>query len=97
MIPVCHQKTWEYLEKVMSGAFVNFAKTGDPNTEGLPKWEPCTGDRMVTMVFDDECVSRENMQDKLLPLVLKYSPPVELPASELPDDDSSTAGRAWVF
>ena len=97
MIPVCHQKNWEYLEKVMSGAFVNFAKTGDPNTEGLPKWEPCTGDRMVTMVFDDECVSRENMQDKLLPLVLKYSPPVELPASELPDDDSSTAGRAWVF
>ena len=52
---------------------------------------------MVTMVFDDECAVRENMQDELLPLVLKYSPSVELPASELPDDDSSAAGRAWVF
>ena len=52
---------------------------------------------MVTMVFDDECCARENMQDELLPLVLKYKPPVPLPATALPDDDGSAAGRAWVF
>lgn len=97
MIPVCHQKNGEYLEKVMSGAFVNFAKTGDPNTEGLPRWDPCTEGKMVTMVFDDECISRVNMQDELLPLVLKYKPAAALPVSELPDDENSTAGRAWVF
>ena len=96
-IPVCHQKNGEYLEKVMSGAFVNFAKTGDPNTEGLPHWDPCTRDRMVTMVFDDACAARENMFDELLPLMLRYGPAPEMPASELPEDDGGAAGRAWVF
>ncbi len=97
MIPVCHQKNGDYLEKMMSGAFVNFAKTGNPNTDGLPLWEPCSKGRMVTMVFDDECMTRENMFDELLPLVLKYKPPVALPVNKLPKDDDSEAGRAWVF
>ena len=52
---------------------------------------------MVTMVFDDECMTRENMFDELLPLVLKYKPPVALPVNKLPKDDDSEAGRAWVF
>ena len=97
LIPVCYQKNGGFLEKVMSGAFVNFARTGDPNTEGLPLWRPCSRDRMVTMVFDDECRVSENMFDELLPLVLKYKPPVALPVNDLPDDENSSSGRSWVF
>ena len=45
LIPICHQPGWEELERVMCGAFVNFAKTGDPNVEGaaplgaLQRWQ----------------------------------------------------------
>lgn len=95
-IPMCHQKNYEYLSKVMSGAFVNFAKTGDPNCEGLPAWAPCTKDATITMVFDDTCEAKTNMQDDLFPLVQKYKPPFKF-EFKAPDNDDEESGNAWVF
>lgn len=49
------EDAWELSDK-MSDAWINFAKTGDPNVEGkLPKWEPYTVERGATMYFDKEC------------------------------------------
>lgn len=39
----------------MSNAWVNFARTGNPNHKLLPKWEPFTLDRRATMIFNNEC------------------------------------------
>ncbi|HYM36761.1 MAG TPA: carboxylesterase/lipase family protein [Steroidobacteraceae bacterium] len=36
----------------ISDAFISFAKTGDPNHVGIPKWEPYTLPRRATMVFN---------------------------------------------
>lgn len=36
----------------MSEAFLAFARTGDPNSEALPRWEPYALPRRQTMVFD---------------------------------------------
>jgi para-nitrobenzyl esterase len=36
----------------ISSAFIAFAKTGDPNHLGIPKWEPYTLPRRATMVFN---------------------------------------------
>ena len=96
LIPLCHQGDYETLDRLMSGAFVNFARTGDPNVEGLPEWKPCKEGAMQTMVFDDVCDTKENMQDTLLPLVIKYKPPFhfEPPAA---DNDDEESGNAWVF
>jgi len=98
MIPVCHQKNYQMLDRVMSGAFVNFARTGDPNTDGLPHWERCGDGRMVTMVFDDQCYTQVNMQDELVPLMKEYKPPFHFdfgaPADE---EDGEESGSAWVF
>src|SRR5205809_2080014 len=39
----------------MSSAWVAFARTGNPNTKLLPKWEPFTTDKRATMIFNNEC------------------------------------------
>jgi para-nitrobenzyl esterase len=39
----------------MSSAWVAFARTGNPNHKGLPKWEPFTADKRATMIFNNEC------------------------------------------
>lgn len=96
IIPICQQANGEMLDKVMSGAFVNFARTGNPNTEGLPQWDKCEDGKMVTMVFNDTCTVKENMQEELLPLVLQYKPPFQF-APPAPSDDEEESGNAWVF
>jgi para-nitrobenzyl esterase len=40
------------LAKVMSQTWRAFARTGDPNHEGLPRWEPYDTERRPTMLFD---------------------------------------------
>lgn len=40
------------LEKVMFTAFMNFARTGSPNGEGVPEWAPASKESVPTMLFD---------------------------------------------
>lgn len=44
----------EALQDQMCGAWVAFARNGDPNHPGLPVWEPFEPDQPVTMIFDRE-------------------------------------------
>lgn len=39
----------------MSTAFANFARSGDPNHSGLPRWPAFDSEKRPTMVFDDTC------------------------------------------
>jgi para-nitrobenzyl esterase len=38
----------------VNAAWVAFAKTGDPNTAGLPHWEPYTIDARAVMFLDNQ-------------------------------------------
>ena len=84
------------LDQVMSGALVNFARTGNPNCPGLPQWEPCSEGKLVTMEFGPTCAAKVNLHQELLPLVLQYQPPFTPPAPP-PEDDDEESGNAWVF
>jgi para-nitrobenzyl esterase len=43
------------LQEKMSGAWAAFAKTGNPNHKGLPKWPEFKTDQRATMIFDNQC------------------------------------------
>jgi para-nitrobenzyl esterase len=39
----------------MSRAWTQFARTGDPNVKGLPRWRPYSASDRAVMIFNDEC------------------------------------------
>ncbi len=43
------------LAEKMSKAWISFARTGDPNHAGIPKWPGYSSEKRVTMIFDNEC------------------------------------------
>lgn len=43
------------LQDKMSGAWAAFARSGNPNHQGLVNWPPFKTDRRATMIFDNEC------------------------------------------
>jgi len=44
----------------VSGAWLNFARKGDPNHPGLPPWPKFTADKCPTMIFDNTCIAKDN-------------------------------------
>ena len=49
-------------------AFMQFVRTGKPDTKLLPKWPACTEDDEATMVFDRECEVRHQYDDAFIRL-----------------------------
>ena len=59
----------EELQDAMAGAWVAFAKTGDPNHAGMPIWPACTEKDIPCMQFDKVLNVAYNQDDELLPLI----------------------------
>ena len=45
---------YQLLESI-SEAWVAFARSGDPNHPGIPKWEPYRTENRATMILDVPC------------------------------------------
>lgn len=60
------------LSERMMNYWVNFAKTGDPNGEGLPKWEAYRPEECNVMEFGDNCGMVTDPYSDLYPLFDKY-------------------------
>ena len=54
------------LQEKISDAWLAFIKTGDPNTPSLPAWDAFTEDNGATMVLDDVCVLKNDLDKQLL-------------------------------
>lgn len=65
------EKAMELAEK-MSSSWVNFARTGNPNADGLPVWQPYTKQEGATLVFDETCEIRKHHDKELLDLVTLF-------------------------
>jgi para-nitrobenzyl esterase len=55
--------------KTIAGAWVAFARHGDPNHPGLPHWPAHAGDQGATMVFDNVCSVKHGLEAEGLELV----------------------------
>jgi para-nitrobenzyl esterase len=44
----------------VSDAWIHFARSGNPNHPGLPKWPAFTASEGAVMIFDNDCVAKNN-------------------------------------
>ncbi len=70
--PSVYTKEDYELSEIMQSYWVNFAKTGDPNGEGLPRWEPVTGENKQVIEFNTEIKMREDPYRKIYEILDKY-------------------------
>jgi para-nitrobenzyl esterase len=61
------------LSSQMSTAWVNFARTGNPNHSGLPHWPAYTKNTRATMYFDTSCEVRNDPEGNGLRLIGRTS------------------------
>jgi len=57
------------LSSRVAGAWAAFAKTGDPNHGGIPKWE-AFNEKIPTMIFDVECSLKQDPDAELRKAVM---------------------------
>lgn len=53
-------------EDIVSSAWISFIKTGNPNTQGMPNWEPYNAETGPTMILDDICQMVYNHDKELI-------------------------------
>ena len=62
-------KEAQLLADKMSQAWINFAKTGNPNHKGLPNWATYNTTSTTTMHFDNTCTTKPQLDKDLFDLV----------------------------
>ena len=73
-VPICRAHGADRLADQMASAWVNFARTGDPNGPGAPRWPAYQRDCKATMVFDVESRARVDYDRELVEGVGRAAP-----------------------
>jgi para-nitrobenzyl esterase len=58
----------------MSQAWINFARTGNPNHKGLPAWQKYSEANGATMIFDNQCMEKYHHDKDVLDLITANRP-----------------------
>lgn len=65
-------KDAQALADKMSSAWIQFAKTGNPNVAGLPEWTPYTKENGALMIFNNTCELKSNPDTQLMQFVAEF-------------------------
>ncbi len=57
----------------MSRAWINFARSGNPNVASLPEWDPFDPGTGATMVFDNQCRMEYHHDRELISFILEIN------------------------
>lgn len=57
----------------VSQAWINFARSGNPNHDGIPQWRRFDPSTRTTMVFDNTCDAKDNLDTRQLALIESIS------------------------
>jgi para-nitrobenzyl esterase len=55
----------------VSTAWMNFARSGNPNHDGIPHWKRFNATDKTTMIFDDRCEPKDNLDTSQLEKIRK--------------------------
>lgn len=85
-VPVCNVPgISDRIEERVCGAWVNFARYGNPSVSSLPAWPACEPGKEAVMILDRECGIRMNFDHELMKLLLATGP--RLPFMPDPDGE----------
>lgn len=74
-VPICDiPGVSDKLEDQIFGAWINFARNGNPSHPGLPNWPGCIPGNEATMIFDKNCELKHNYDNELIDLHIKAAP-----------------------
>ena len=65
-------KEAQALADKMSSAWIQFARTGNPNVAGLPEWTPYTKENGALMIFNNTCELKSNPDTQLMQFVAEF-------------------------
>jgi para-nitrobenzyl esterase len=60
----------------LADTWLQFARAGDPNNKGLPRWTPVTPDKVTSMVFDSQCRIDQGSDAAAIELIWKSRHPL---------------------
>lgn len=76
IVPLCNiPGVSDRIEAQTSGAFVNFAKCGNPSNPAIGEWPAFKPDTRATMIIDEKSEVRYDFDRELIELLYKVAPP----------------------
>lgn len=76
-VAVCNEPgVTDAMQDNIFGAWISFARNGDPNHAGIPQWLSCTGAHEYCMIMDREFDLRTDFDHQLMELFLAKMPRV---------------------
>ncbi|MBR6406250.1 MAG: carboxylesterase/lipase family protein [Lachnospiraceae bacterium] len=89
-------ENWQDIAELLPAAFSAFAHNGDPNCEGLPKWEAAEKDSLCTMVFDAKIEAKTDFDDELIEKLTELIPGFSF-GHHNPKTDEDPEGHEWTY
>ncbi|MCR5557612.1 MAG: carboxylesterase family protein [Butyrivibrio sp.] len=91
-IPYAYGNLWRHpglyddedykLSEIMQNYWVNFAKTGDPNGAGLPRWEMRSKENTKLLNLDTDIKMMEDPNNEIYKVIDKFQESQEVPGAE---------------